>query len=87
MARMSYDAIYAAKAGYKKRTLSVESLDVRKQSEVRLELLRPMLYLLGPTSHLRMCFYWTRRVARALESICGICLTCFSDQNFKLMVL
>ena len=39
--------------------------------EVRLELLRPILRLLDPASDLIMCFYWTRRVTRVLERICG----------------
>ena len=44
---------------------------VRPMSAVRLELFPASLRLLNPASRLRMCFYWTRRVTRALESIWG----------------
>ena len=33
--------------------------------KVRLELLRPILDLLDPINHVRMCFQWTQQVTRA----------------------
>ena len=42
-----------------------------KLFEVRLELLWLIPDLLDPASHLRMCFWWTRHVTRALELVWG----------------
>ena len=69
-------------------TFSVESLDVCQIYEVRLESLQVVLRFLDPASHLRICFYLTRRVTRALESICArFQIFLVSDKTFQIQGL
>ena len=50
-------------------------------SDVRLEPLRQFSSLLDPGRHLRMCFWWIRRVTRVLEHIWGRFLGCVSSAS------